>query len=432
MNLKDTIFALSTPRGKSAIAVFRISGLESHKIIKKISTNKKTTINKALLNYILDNNNSRIDQTLTTYFKSPKSFTGEDMVEISCHGSYAVIKKISKILIKKGLRIAEPGEFTRRALENNKLDLTKVEALEDLINANTEKQRELALRGLEGNLTDYSLGLLKKLKKILANIEAIIDFMDEDLPRNLRYRIKEQNKNIINSIEETIIKSSNASSIRNGFIIAVIGKPNTGKSLFVNHISGRDVSIVTSLPGTTTDLIESLVEIKGYQLRFVDTAGIRKHRNSIEKIGIMKTFEASKKSDLNVIFLKNNEKNQYSKINNKVFVRSKHDLRNFLLKDKEIISISSKTGYGISKLLNKTINILVKNNQNEIPIISRERQLLKLKKCLKHLKSFNLNKNTDMAADDIRSAIKEIEEIYHKFDIEQILDIIFSDFCIGK
>ena len=256
--------------------------------------------------------------------------------------------------------------------------------------------------------------------------------MDEDLPTNLKHGIKEQNKNIINSIEETIISSSIANSIRNGFIITVIGKPNTGKSMFVNHISGRNVSIVTSLPGTTTDLIESLVEIKGYQLRFIDTAGIRKHRNSIEKIGIIKTFEASKKSDLNVIFLKNNEKNQYSNIKNKIFVRSKYDLRNFLLKDREIISISSKTGYGINKLLNKIINILIKNNQNEIPIISRERQLLKLKKCLKHLKSFNLEKNTDMAADDIRSAIKEIEEIYHKFDIEQILDIIFNDFCIGK
>jgi len=432
MNPKDTIFALSTPGGKSAIAVFRISGLKSHKIIKKISSNKKKTINKVLLNCILDNNNSPIDQTLTTYFKSPKSFTGEDMVEISCHGSYAVIKKISKELIKKGLRIAEPGEFTRRALENDKLDLTKVEALSDLINANTEKQRELAFNNLEGNLTDYSLNLLKKLKKILANVEAIIDFVDEDLPINIKNNIKEQKENIIKSIEKTIQNSSIANSIRNGFIISVIGKPNTGKSLFVNHISGRDVSIVTSIPGTTTDLIESLVEIKGYQLRFIDTAGIRKHKNSIEKIGIMKTLEASKKSDLNVIFLKNNEKKQYINIKNKIFVRSKYDLRDHPLKDKKIANISSKTGYGISKLLNKIINILIKNNLNEVPIISRERQLLKVKKCLNHLKSFNLEKNIDMAADDIRSAIKEIEEIYHKFDIEQILDIIFNDFCIGK
>ena len=179
---------------------------------------------------------------------------------------------------------AEPGEFTRRALENNKLDLTKVEALADLINANTEKQRELALSNLEGTLSNYSLNLSKKLKKLLANIEAIIDFVDEDLPNNIRNNIIEQNKNIIQSIEKTIEASTVADSIRNGFVVSVIGKPNTGKSLFVNHISGRDVSIVTNIPGTTTDLIESLVEINGYQLRFIDTAGIRKHKNSIEKL----------------------------------------------------------------------------------------------------------------------------------------------------
>ena len=432
MGQKDTIFALSTPRGKSAIAVFRISGLKSHKIIKKISSIKKIITNKTHLNYIFSSNKSPIDQTLTTYFKSPKSFTGEDMVEISCHGSHAVIKKISKELIKNSLRIAEPGEFTRRALENEKLDLTKVEALADLINANTEKQRELAISNLEGTLSNYSLNLLIKLKKLLANVEAIIDFVDEDLPINIRNNIIEQNKNIIQSIEKTIKASAFADSIRNGFIISVIGKPNTGKSLFVNQISGRDVSIVTNIPGTTTDLIESLVEIKGYQLRLIDTAGIRKHKNSIEKIGIMKTLELSKKSDLNIIFLKNNEKNQYKYIKNKIFVKSKQDLRNYLLNNKEITNISSKTGYGINKLLNKIINILISKNQSEIPIISRERQLLKVKKCLNHLKSFNLEKNIDMAADDIRSAIKETEEIYHKFDIEQVLDIIFNDFCIGK
>ena len=432
MDPKDTIFALSTPRGKSAIAVFRISGLQSHKIIKKLSSNKKITTNKTFLNYIFSSSKSPIDKTLTTYFKSPKSFTGEDMVEISCHGSHAVIKKISKELIKNSLRIAEPGEFTRRALENDKLDLTKVEALGDLINANTEKQRELAFSNLEGALSNYSLNLSIKLKKLLADVEAIIDFVDEDLPVNIRNNILEQNKNIIQSIEKTIKASSVADLIRNGFIISVIGKPNTGKSLFVNQISGRDVSIVTNIPGTTTDLIESLVEIKGYQLRFIDTAGIRKHKNSIEKIGIMKTLELSKKSDLNIIFLKNNEKKQYKNLKNKIFVKSKQDLRNYSLINKDIANISSKTGYGINKLLNKIINILISKNQNEIPIISRERQLLKVKKCLNHLKLFNLEKNIDMAADDIRSAIKEIEEIYHKFDIEQILDIIFNDFCIGK
>ena len=432
MGPKDTIFALSTPKGKSAVAVFRISGQQSHKIIKKISSIKKITPNKTYLNYILTNKRLPIDQTITTYFRAPKSFTGENMVEVSCHGSLAVIKKITDEFIKKDMRIAEAGEFTRRALENNKLDLTKVEALGDLINANTEKQRELAFRNLEGTLKDYSLNLSNRLKKMLANIEAVIDFVDEDLPNNIKLKITEQNKNIIKSIEKTIKSSSLANSIRSGVIVSVIGKPNTGKSLFVNHISGREVSIVTDIPGTTTDLIESIIDVRGYQIKFIDTAGIRKYMNPIEKIGVTKALETSKRSDLNLVFLKNNEKNQYSKIKNKIFVRSKQDKIKTPPKNKKNFYISSKTGYGIDKLLNKIIERLLKNNQNEMPIISRERQLIKIKNCLKNLKSFSFEKNIDMAADDIRSAIKEIEEVYHKFDIEQILDIIFNDFCIGK
>ncbi len=432
MGPKDNVFALSTPKGKSALAVFRISGKGSHKIIKKISSNKKNTTNKTNLNYILDRNKKPVDQTLTTFFKAPKSFTGEDMVEISCHGSLAIIKKISKILINKGMRLAEPGEFTRRALSNNKIDITKVEALADLINANTEKQRELALGNLKGNLTNYSSVLSNKIKNMLANVEAIIDFTDEDLPKNIKLKIIEQNKNIIKSITKTIKSSLIADSIRNGFNISVIGKPNTGKSSFVNYISGRDVSIVTNIPGTTTDLVESLIEVKGFELRFIDTAGIKKHKNIIEKIGIEKTIEAAKKSDLNLVFLINNEKNIYKNIKNKIFVKSKQDLRKNKIANTGISNISSKTGYGIDRLLKKSINLLIPKNQKEMPIISRERQMTKIKKCLYYLQSLNLNKNIDMAADDIRSSLKELEDIYHKFDVEEILDIIFNDFCIGK
>ena len=197
-------------------------------------------------------------------------------------------------------------------------------------------------------------------------------------------------------------------------------------------MSGRDVSIVTKMPGTTTDLVESLIDVSGYQIRLVDTAGIRRHRNQVEKIGINKTIEASLAADLNIIFLEKKEKSKYADIKNKIFVRSKQDIRDKNTNDREILDISSKTGYGIDRLIKKSINYLAPKNQSEIPIISRERQLDKIKKCLKHLKSFNLEKNIDMAAADIRFALKEINEIYHKFDIEEVLDIIFNDFCIGK
>ena len=226
--------------------------------------------------------------------------------------------------------------------------------------------------------------------------------------------------------------SSIAETIRSGFVVSVIGKPNTGKSSFVNFVSGRDVSIVTNIPGTTRDLVETLIDKNGYQIRLIDTAGLRKHKNNIEEIGIRKTVDLSKKSNLNLVFLKSNEKNQYKKIKNKIFVKSKYDIIKAKNNDKQVIKISSITGYGVDKLLNKVISKIGPKNNSEIPIISRERQLVKLKKSLFYLNSFNLDKNIDMAADDLRSALREIEEVYHKFDVEKILDIIFNDFCIGK
>ncbi len=429
---KDNIFALATPNGKSAIALFRISGPKSHNIIKSISSNKKTKTNKVELNYILDKNKLPIDQTLTTYFNSPKSFTGENMVEISCHGGAATINKITKKLLEKGMRVAEPGEFTRRAFENNKLDLIKVEALSDLINANTEKQRELALRNLRGELSSLVLEISKKIQKLLANVEAIIDFSDEDLPKGIEKEIKEQKKNIIDAIEKIINRSKNAKAIRSGFLVSVVGKPNTGKSSFVNFISGRDVSIVTKTPGTTTDLVESTLDIKGYQVTFIDTAGIRKHRNKIEKIGISKTIETTKNVDLNIIFLEKNEKELYKNIKNKIFVRSKFDIRKNKKSVKDVINISSMSGYGINKTLKKTITTIFPNNSRENPIISRERQLSKLQNCLDMIKVVDFNKNIDMVAADIRQSLKQIEGMYYNLDIEQLLDLIFNDFCIGK
>ena len=205
--MKNTIFALATQRGKSGIAVFRVSGENSHQIIKSISSRKKFRNNTASLNKILDGNNI-IDQTITTFFKSPKSYTGEDMVEISCHGSISVINKITKTLLKKQIRLAEPGEFTKRALINDKLSILEAETINDLVNAETENQRKLAIGNLNGDLDKFVIEISNKLKKLLADLEAIIDFADEDLPKELYKKIKEQNKNICQQIDKIITKSS--------------------------------------------------------------------------------------------------------------------------------------------------------------------------------------------------------------------------------
>jgi len=424
---KDMIFALATQRGKSGIAVFRVSGKGSHTIIKSISSKKKFKTNFATLNNLLDGK-SVVDQTLTTFFKSPKSYTGEDMVEISCHGSISVINKITKTLLKKQIRLAEPGEFTKRALMNDKLSVLEAETINDLVNAETENQRKIAIGNLSGNLDRFINEISNKQKKLLADIEAIIDFADEDLPKEIYNNIREQNKNIYKQIEKIIERSALSRQIHDGFTITIIGKPNTGKSSFINYINNKEVSIVTNIPGTTTDLISSTLDIKGDKYTFIDTAGIRKYKNLIEKIGIERSLESAEKSDLNIVFLKNNEKKNYSKIKSKIFVKSKYDTNK--KKISGVHSISSISGYGIKSLI-KTISSKLKKKLISGPVFSRERHMESLNKSLLLLKSLDL-KEIDIAAENVRRSIMYIDGINQKFDIEKILDIIFSDFCIGK
>ncbi len=423
----DTIFALSTIKGKSGVAVFRISGKSSHKNIISISSKKKFKTNFASLNNILDGNEI-IDLTLTTFFKSPKSYTGEDMVEISCHGSISVINKITKTLLKKQIRLAEPGEFTKRALMNDKLSVLEAETINDLVNAETENQRKIAIGNLSGNLDKFINEISNKQKKLLADIEAIIDFADEDLPKEIYKDMREQNKNIYKQIKNIIKRSSLSRQIHSGFTITIIGKPNTGKSSFINYINNKEVSIVTNIPGTTTDLVSSTVDIQGDKYTFIDTAGIRKYKNLIEKIGIERSLESAEKSDLNIIFLKNNEKKNYSKIKSKIFVKSKYDTNK--KKISGVHSISSVSGYGIKSLI-KTISSKLKKKPISGPVFSRERHMESLKKSLVLLENLDL-KEIDIAAENVRRSIMYIDGINQKFDIEKILDIIFSDFCIGK
>ena len=427
-NYSETIFSLATSKSKSALAVFRISGKLSIKKTQKLTKNKTTTNKKSKLCYFFDNNSKKIDQVVLTTYTAPKSYTGENMAEISCHGSIAIINKITEILINNGLRQSEPGEFTKRALMNNKLGLLQAEAINDIVNAETDNQRVIAINNLGQKQDQYIETLTLKLSKLLADVEAIIDFVDDELPTKLHNNIKEQRKNIIDFLEKTIENSELSKKINQGYKVTVLGKPNTGKSSFINFINNKDVSIVTNLPGTTTDLISSVLEISGNKFTFIDTAGIRRYKNIIEKIGIKKSLESAEKSDLNLVFLKNNEKKDYANIKNKIFIRSKFD------KDKTkttgVVNISSITGYGIKSLLSK-ISKKTKNSVLKKPTFSRERHIASLKKSLFYIKNSNISK-IDIFAENIRISIKSIEEINQKFDIEKILDIIFSDFCIGK
>jgi len=433
-NIKDTIFAISTPQIKSALAIIRVSGSKSHSLVGGLSSNMPKKPNLATLNEIKTKDGLVVDQTITTFFKAPKSFTGEDVVEVSIHGSLAVIKKITEIFLKtKNVRIASPGEFTRRAFENNKLDLTQVEAIADIVNAETEMQRKQAIGHLSGVFFKKSKNIYNKLKKTLANIEALIDFSDEDLPEKLQIEIKEQIENIINEINEMLSNSSTGISIRSGFVIAVVGKPNTGKSSFINKISGKNVSIVDSLPGTTRDMLESFVDIDGVPFRFFDTAGIRRSSNVVEQKGVELSLQAAKESNLNLVFLKNEKEMAFFKdIKNPIFVKSKQDLRKARFKEGKIHNISSLSGYGIKQLFSIIIKKTSSKIINENIYISRERHVHCLKKTLESLENSRKEKNIDLFAEDLRIATKEISSLFGSIDIEDILDIIFSDFCIGK
>ena len=440
MKKKDTIFALASGPGKAAISIIRISGPESIKTINSLSPKIIKKPREAKLIKIFSGSGELIDQTITTIFKKPKSYTGEDMVEISTHGGNAVIKKLfEELKMRPTLRLAKPGEFTKRAFENNKLELTQVEAIADIVNSETEMQRKQAISHLSGFFFTKSKKIFNNLKKTLANIEAVIDFADEELPENLYKEIKEQIENNIKETNSLISTANIGKSIRNGFVVVILGKPNTGKSSFINYISGKDISIVTNIPGTTRDLLESFLDINGLPIRFIDTAGIRSvHKklsklNEVEKIGIELAFKAAEEADLNLVFVeKKSDIVLFKNFKNTIFVKSKQDLRKSKFINGNFYNISSKTGFGVNRLL-KIINKKISpKTLKEEGYISRERHLRCIKKVNMQLKNAKNDKNIDLIAEDIRISIKELGNLFGNVDIEDILDIIFSDFCIGK
>ena len=431
----DTIFALATPIGKSAIAVIRISGQHAFEAINKISSNMPSKANIATLNILINDENIPIDQTITTIYKSPHSYSGEDMVELSIHGGSATISKIIKTLNSfKNLRLAEPGEFTRRAFENNKLDLTQVEAISDLINSETEAQRKQALKQLNGLFSNKIKIWTNKILKILADIEAVIDFSDEDLPKDIIRNVKEQIRNIVAEIKLFLSDNNIGEKIRSGFLIAILGKTNVGKSSFINSVAKRDIAIVTDIPGTTTDAIELFTDFRGLPVKFIDTAGIRKTSNKVEILGVEKSYKTSNIADINLIFIDSIKCiEDFKKFPNQVFVQSMIDIKKKIYSKKhKIYHISSLTGEGIDKLFDRiykkistTINITDAN-------VSRERHRDILVKTIKYLNLSLTPKNVDLFCEDIRLSLNEISKISGKIDVEDVLDIIFNDFCIGK
>ena len=442
-----TIYALSTGPGTSGVAIVRISGPESSDVIKLLTGKKLPEPRMATLRKISNINDSDvIDEGIILWFPGPESYTGEDMAEIQVHGSKAVIDALHASISKiKNCRLAEPGEFTRLAFQNGKINLLKAESVADLISSETEIQRKQAIKIMNGRSSDQFNFLREKLLKILSLIEAKIDFPDEDLPSDILHEIKKNSVEVSNNIEKILDDQKVGERIREGFKIAILGPANVGKSSLLNHLSNRDVAIVSEIAGTTRDVIEAHLNIDGYPVIISDTAGIRESKNEIEKKGIKLSLKRAEEADLKLVMVdaKNPDftDSLWSLLDkNAILVVNKSDLLDgdigHEVKKLNHVLISIKENLNIDELIQKIKNSL-KNKfiTSDDILITRERHRQHLEQCLNCLKKFNEKKQAedfDMAAEDLRLATRHLGMIVGKVDVEEILGSIFNDFCIGK
>ena len=442
-----TIFALSTGPGVSGVAIIRISGAEASTTIKLLTGKKIPKPRMATLRKINNINTSElIDEGIIIWFPGPESYTGEDMAEIHVHGGKAVIEAVHASISKiKNCRLAEPGEFTRKAFQNGKINLLKAESIADLISAETEIQRQQAIKIMNGKSAEQFNFLREKLLKILSHVEAKIDFPDEELPNDILKEIKKSSDYVSTNIEQILDDQKVGERIREGFKIAIIGPTNAGKSSLLNHLSQRDAAIVSETAGTTRDVIETHLNIDGYPVIVSDTAGIRESKNEIEKKGIKLSLIRAEEADLKLVVV--DAKNiDFTDVlrdlldKNAILVINKSDLLdadiNPEIKKINHVLISIKKNLNIDELILKIKNNL-KNKfiTSDDILITRERHRQHLKQCLEHLKNFNKKNEVedfDKAAEDLRLATRHLGMIVGKVDVEEILGSIFNDFCIGK
>ena len=441
------IYALSSGPGISGIAVIRISGKDTSEIIKTITQKPVPRARVATLRKINKINTSElIDEAIILWFPGPQSYTGEDMAEIQIHGGKAVILAVQNEIAKiKNCRLAEPGEFTKLAFQNGKINLLKAESIADLISAETEIQRVQASKIMEGKSSEKFNDLREKLLKLLSFVEAKIDFPDEELPDENLKKIKKVSLEVINEINKILNDQKVGEIIREGFKIAIVGPTNAGKSSLLNNLSNREVAIVSEIAGTTRDVVETHLNIDGYPVIISDTAGIRDSKDEIEKKGIKLSLKKAENADLKLVVVDAKSINLSPFLSdllkgNAILVVNKSDLlRNKLDQDVSKFNhvlISLKDNLNIDKLISEIKNNLKSKFISEEDIlITRERHRQHLIQCIEHLKKFlnkNDNKEFDMAAEDLRLATRHLGMIVGKVDVEEILGSIFNDFCIGK
>lgn len=441
----ETIFALATPNGRSGVAVIRVSGNDAWNsakaLIGKDIIARRTTV-CALKN---PHNYSTIDRALVIGFKNPASFTGEDVIEYHVHGGPAVIDELLNVLGRQdNHRMAEPGEFTKRAFMNGKMDLTGAEAIADLIDAETAAQKAQALSQMGGALSNLYEGWIESLKRTLAYLEADIEFPDEDLPEGIMPEIIPIINGLIGEMTDHLNDNRRGERLRDGIKMVVIGAPNAGKSSLINALSQRDVAIVSDIAGTTRDIIDVHLDLGGYPVILSDTAGLRPNQigeegqDQIESEGIRRALSRAQDADIKLLLFDGTEKNLDAHTvhlfdDNSIIAINKIDAGLNLETEQEAIHISAQTGEGIESLIDALVEKasgLV--GQTETPSLTRKRHRRALEECKQTLERSINSSLPELVAEDMRLAIRHIGRITGRVDVEDLLDVIFRDFCIGK
>ena len=444
----DTIAAIATTLSSSAISIIRVSGNDAINIVDKIfSGNLKNKDSHTITYGYIKNNEEIIDEVLVSIFKAPKSFTTEDVVEINCHGGIATTKKILELVVLNGARLAEPGEFTKRAFLNGRIDLTKATAVQDLINVKSENARKIAMANLTGKTNTTIKNLRQKLREIISNIEVNIDYPEYlDIEVMTKEKIEESLEFIKDSLEKIIINSKNSKIIKEGINVAIVGRPNVGKSSILNRLLKEEKAIVTDIAGTTRDIVEGSCVIDGIQLNFIDTAGIRETSDIVEKIGVDRSLEAIKDANLVILVLNNNEELtkedldllEKTKDKKRIIVVNKNDLNKKLDIDYDVIYTNTLTDEGIDSLITeiKKLFNLEELDMDDFTYVSSIEQVKKLEEAKNSLEEIEKGLKNDLPIDMLEIDIKNIwtilGEIIGETYTEELLDNLFKDFCVGK
>lgn len=427
----DTIFALASAQGKAGVAVIRLSGPLAHQAAGAL-TGGRLPVRGMRVREFRAADGSRLDDGLVLTFKGPASFTGEDVAELQAHGSTASVNAILRELsAMDGLRLAEPGEFTRRALENSKMDLAQVEGLADLIDAETEAQRKQAQTILAGELGDLAERWRRDLIRAASLLEAVIDFADEDVPTDVSPEVR----SLVNGVMADLDRESRgvkiAERIRSGFEVAIVGPPNAGKSTLLNALAGRDAAITSEYAGTTRDIIEVRMELSGLPVTLLDTAGLRETEDHVENLGIALARTRAENADLRVFLTDDLSNLGITRQDEDIQVYPKSDLRG-----SEENGVSGKTGQGVDRLIQHISRVLGERTSIS-GIATRERHRVAMQKASAALsESLRVLESGpdmyDITAEELRTAVRALESLVGRVDVENLLDEIFASFCLGK